>query len=164
MHRRGARGQGENLRERGPRPIQERLGFATRHEPGIQICRTSRIDLLQGFERWIALIQLDRAVGLECGETARNGATSALGKNQAQSCNEIELLGPQMKQRLLTGAAHFPGHARAGSEVATVLAHFDDSGGGEFLKAGLQFRGKFHAPNYRRYMYLINYIFYEVLT
>jgi len=33
--------------------------------------------------------------------------------------------------------------------VAAVLAHFDDSGGGEFLKAGLQFRGKFHVLNYR---------------
>jgi len=80
------------------------------------------------------------------------------------SPREIELLGPQMKQRLLTGAAHFPGHARKGSEVAAVLAHFDDSGGREFLKAGLPIRGEFHAPNYRGYIYLINYIFYEILT
>jgi len=46
----------------------------------------------QGFERWIALIQLDRAVGLECGETARNGAAGALGKNQAQSWNRSSLI------------------------------------------------------------------------
>jgi hypothetical protein len=45
MHLRGTRGQSENFRERGPRPIQERFGFATRHEPSIEICGTPRIDL-----------------------------------------------------------------------------------------------------------------------
>jgi len=46
--------------------------------------------------------------------------------------------------------------------VAAVLAHFDDSGGGEFLKAGLQFRGKFHVLNYKGKTYHINYIFQEI--
>jgi hypothetical protein len=28
-----------------------------------------------------------------------------------------------------------------------VLANLDDPGGGKLLKAGLQFRGEFHAPS-----------------
>jgi len=39
--------------------------------------------------------------------------------------------------------------------------HLHDAGGGELLQAGLQFGGEFHAPNYSRYIYLINYIYFR---
>jgi hypothetical protein len=55
-----------------------------------------------------------------------------------------------MQQRLLTGAAHFPGHPGEGRDAAAILAYFDDAGGDEFLKAGLQFGGEFHALNHMR--------------
>jgi hypothetical protein len=76
------------------------------------------------------------------------------GKN---SPGEIELFGPQMKKRQ-SGTAYFPGHSGEWRNAAAVFVHFDDAGGGEFLEAGLQFSGEFHAQKYIRFIYQINYI------
>jgi hypothetical protein len=53
--------------------------------------------------------------------------------------------------------AHFPGHSRERCDPAVVLPHFHDTGGNKLLKAGLQFRSKFHGQilNDIRILYII---------
>jgi hypothetical protein len=87
VKRHSTRSQRGDLRECGPRAVQERFRFAMRHQPGIQICSTHRIDFFQGFERWVMLIQFKRAMGLQRGKTAYDSAAGALGKNHAQRSN-----------------------------------------------------------------------------
>jgi len=93
MHRRGARGQGENLRERGPRPIQERLGFAARQRARHPDLRRAADLSFPGFSS--AGSRSYSSTGQWGSRAARrraNGAAGALGKNQAQSCNRSSLI------------------------------------------------------------------------
>ena len=84
-----ARGrQGDDLRRARTRPIEERFRFAMRHEPGIQISRTARIDFFERFERQDRARKVRRrSLGSSAARRCATGAAGTLRKNHAKRCN-----------------------------------------------------------------------------
>jgi hypothetical protein len=54
-----------------------------------------------------------------------------------------------VKERLLCGAANFPGKSGEGSHASAVLANLDRAIGGEFLEASLQLDREVHVQGYK---------------
>jgi hypothetical protein len=92
-----------------------------------------------------------KAVWLAAAETfhgERQALIGMIGDGQ-NAPRQIVILGPQMQERLLRDAAHFPGQSREGSDAAAVLANLDRAVGGELLETRLQFGGEVHAEEYK---------------
>jgi hypothetical protein len=87
MQSHGRRRQCVDVIKRGPRLIEERLRFAMRDKPGIQVARAPRIELFDGVQRRIMLLQLHCEFRIECGQPVCDCATSVLGKNYAKAGN-----------------------------------------------------------------------------
>jgi len=83
------------------------------------------------------------------------------GQNAAR---KVELLRPQMQERLFTAAAYFPGHPRKDRNSAAVFKNFNGPGSGKLLEARSQFSSEFHALDYNYNDYLENRSFAAVTS
>ena len=113
--------------------------------------------IAKSFARKIALRALKfhankfETVGLGAAESLdgkRQALVGMIGDSQ-NAARQIVILRPQVQERLLRGAAHFPGKSREGSDAPAILANFDSAIRGEFLETSLQFSEQVHAGKYK---------------
>src|SRR5437660_12649762 len=85
MQSNGLRGARYNSIQRGAGLREQCLRFAMRDEPGIQVARAPRVDLLENIQLRVVLIEFHDQLWIERRETARNGGAGILRKNDAQT-------------------------------------------------------------------------------
>ena len=94
-------------------------------------------------------------------DSQRQPLLGVIGDGQ-NAARKVELLRPQMEERLFTAAAYFPGHPRKDRNSPAVFKNFNGSGSGKLLETSSQFSSEFHALDYNYYNYLENCSFAAV--
>src|SRR5258708_29044924 len=67
--------------------VEERLRLPLRHNPTVDIARRARIQSLQYFAHWIALVEFQSHLGTECPDALRHAASPTFRQNEAKAGN-----------------------------------------------------------------------------